>query len=454
MTWRALALLFALSGAASGAEPPGAIATLADGVASTLGPPPEGHPGLALALGGPAEGLATSLQAALAGALGRAGWSVSALAPGPDPEAAARANGADWLLRLTAGGSPGGTELAAVGEAVPLWSSFFLQARPGTRAAPPRPVSARTPVDATAALLLRPPVRPDLARVVLRRLARLPYPVLALAAGDAGEPGPSILVVEPGGVRLLDAAGRELAARPLDTSALAPDRQPAATAVLAPFGGGRLAVAASGAGGGLVLVRRGARLEPAGSLPMAPLAAGEAGVLFGAFADGKGALRDLLAIGPDPATRPRSGRDLVAAAAPPRGRRPAFAALAADGTLELLGPALEPLGRLVGVGAGFALADLDGDGSPELVASQASAGEPDRIRVLRLPAPGRPPGSPSEELPAFRSGPLEGQVVAGAAADLTGDGRDDALFAALVPGPGGGVATELWLVTLDPQGSR
>jgi len=452
MTRRALLLLLALAGPAAAAEPPGAVAALADGVATALGAPPEGHPGVALWLRAPADGLAPSLGAALAGALGRAGWVVSPLDPGADPEAAARAAGADWLLHLVAG-APDGAELAAVGEAVPLWSSFFLQGRPGARAAPPRPVSARAPVDASAALLLRPAARADLSRLALRRLVRLPYPVLALAAGDAGEPGASILLVEPGAVRLLDAAGRELASRPLEPGALSPARLPAAAAVLGPLGAGRIGVAASGATGGLVLVRRGARLEPAGSLPMAPLAAGDAGVLFGAFADGRGALQDLLAVGPAPAAPPRSARLLAGVAAAPRGRSPAFAALRPGGELELLGPSLAPLGQVQGVGAGFALADLDGDGAAELVASQPTAGEPDRLRVIRLGGAGRS-SAQADEPPAFRSGPVEGQLLCGAAADLTGDGLDDVLLAAVLGAPGEAQATELWLLTVDGRATR
>jgi ABC-type taurine transport system substrate-binding protein len=80
----------------------------------------------------------------------------------------------------------------------------------------------------------------------------------------------------------------------------------------------------------------------------------------------------------------------------------------------------------------------------ELVASLPTSGGPDRLRVVR---PGAGPAAPP---PAFESGPIEGAFTSGATADLTGDGRDDALLAAEVVGDGGAPATDLWLVTLDP----
>jgi hypothetical protein len=442
----ALALLLLL---AAPAEPAG-LAALADGVAAQLGAPAEGRRGLALDLAAEPAALAGPLGTALAASLGRAGWAVSLLAaPGGEP--AARAAGADWLLTLSAGAGAGGRELVAVGQAVPLWGSFFLQARPGVRAAPPRVVSARAAADAAAQLLLRPARRPDLSRLALRRLARLPYPVVALAAGDAGEAGPSIVAVAPDAVRLLDASGAELASRPLDPAGRGPVRLPFATAVVGGLGGGRIGVGVAGAPGGEVLARRNGRLERRAALPMAPLASGEAGTLFGAFAPGKAALADLLALGVDPAARPRSPGDLAAVAAAPRGGPVAFAALRPDGRLELLGPGLAPAGLVDGVGAGFALADLDGDGEAEVVASLAAPAGPDRLRVLRLAAPAAGGREGRAASTAWESEPIDGALLAGAAADLTGDGVDDALLAAAVTGAGGAPATDLWLLTADPR---
>jgi hypothetical protein len=115
----------------------------------------------------------------------------------------------------------------------------------------------------------------------------------------------------------------------------------------------------------------------------------------------------------------------------------ALAALRTGGVAELLGPDLAPRGSLAGVGAGLVLADLDGDGACEALASLPVAAPPDRLRVLRPASPAAPP--------LHQTAPLDGLVVAGAHADLTGDGLEDAVVALRR-----GEETELLLVTADP----
>jgi len=83
-------------------------------------------------------------------------------------------------------------------------------------------------------------------------------------------------------------------------------------------------------------------------------------------------------------------------------------------------------------------ADLNGDGEPELVASSAEPGAEDRVRVSRL--------APAPET-VFQSQPVPGAILAAAAGDLSGDGVDDVVLAALQPGGG----TQLWLLTADPR---
>jgi hypothetical protein len=436
------ALLAALAAAPAAASQPAALNGVADRLAEGIGPPPEGRRTVALRVETRARALAAPLETAIAEALARLGYAVTPSRGDADPEATARADGQDFLVRVQAGLVPGSPELAVVGEVIPAWASFFLQRRPGARALPPRLVQARAPADPETLLLAREARPAGAPFALVRPLGRVPGRVLALAVGDAGD-GPAVALATAEGELLLSAQGAILARREVDRSAWRPVRDPGATVAVGDFGGGRLAVAHAGAPRAEVLVRRGDRLEPVASLSSAPLCASEAGALFGQFAPGKGVLEDQLSRFVDPDARPRSGRSLYAVAAAPRPGPIAFAALFDDLRLELLGPDLGPVGPpLSGVGVGFALADLDGDGTAEVVASAPTAGEPDRIRVL-LPRADAPP--------LFESAPVAGALLAGGAGDLTGDGIDDAVLAAVSVDPDGAVGSDLYLVTTDPR---
>jgi hypothetical protein len=451
-----LALAVALRVAAAPPPPasaaPPALGAAAKGLASEIGPPPEGRRALALAVETRAPALARPLEAALEGALAEAGYTVTPVRGAADAEAAARAAGQDWLVRVQGGLVPGRRELALVAEVIPAWPSFFLQHRPGARAIPPRLVSARAPADAEALVLARErrPVGTPFAAV--RPLARVPGPVLALAVGDPDATGATAIAAAlPDAVLLLSPTGVTLARHAVDPAARAPVRDAAAAIAIGDFGAGRVAVAYAG-GATEVLALRDGTLEPAASLAGAPLCAGEPGAVFGAFAPGTGVFEDALARSPDAVPPARSPRYLYGVAAAPHGGPVAFAALGTDLRLELLGEDLRPaalatsraLPPHTSIGSGFALADLDGDGIAEVVASAPVAGPPDRVRVLAADAGAGP---------IFESGPIEGTILAGAGGDLTGDGVDDAVLAAIASGPRG-VSTELLLVTTDPREVR
>jgi hypothetical protein len=435
---------------ARGAPRPSALTSTAEALSEALGPPAEGRRALALAVEARVPSLAAPVEAAVEGALSRRGYAVTPLRGAADPEAAARAGGQDWLLRVQAGLVPGRRELALVGELVPMWASFFLQRHPGARAIPPRLVQARADADPETLLLGREGRRAGAPFAVVRRLARLDGRVLALAVGEVPDvEGAAIAAATPDGERLLSAAGAPIAARAADLGSARPVREPAAVVAIGDYGRGRVAVQHAGAPAGEVLAVRDGRLEVVGALVAAPLCAGDAGSLFGAYAPGTGALLDVLSPRADPDARPRSPRLLYRVAAAPRGGPIAFAALGQDLRLELLDPGLAPAGpSLEGVGAGLALADLDGDGTAEVIASapapapRQSATRADRIRIL----------APRAAAPLLlESGPIEGAILAGAAGDLTGDGLDDAVLAAVVATPDGGAATDLYLVTADPR---
>ena len=418
-----------------------ALDAVASDLAREVGPPLEGRRALLLAVDARAPALAAPLETALDAALSAQGYAVTPHRGG-EPERSARAAGQDWLLRVRAGLVPGRREVAVVGELIPAWASFFLQRRPDARAVPPRIVQARAPADPETLVLAREAAAAGAPFASIRTLARIAGRVLALAIGEPGEPGrAAIVAITPGGVIVLSSSGERVAERDEPPGAGRPVRDPAATVAVGDFGGGRIALQRAGAARGEVLALHGDRLEPAGVLDDAPLCAGDGARLFGAFEPGTGVLRDRLAPLVDPAAPPRSGRTLYGAACAPRGGPIAHAVLGVDLSVELLGADLRGVAPRapVSTGSGFALADLDGDGTAELVASSPDPAGPERLRVL----------APLAEAPLLLvSPPIPGAVLAGAGGDLTGDGVDDAVLAAEVPGA---AATELLLVTSDPR---
>jgi len=434
-----LLLLAALLAATAGEPEAGALARAAEDLASRAADPADPVK-LALAVVAPGtDGVREPLETALAGALARRGQSV-VLLRGPqlgDPEGAARALGVDLLLRVRA--SLTASTLALAGEVVPTRPNFFLQRGP-IRAAGSRLVTCSVPAD-DAARALGGGARAGAGALALVPLADLAERVLALAAGPTEGGAVRIVAVTPAAVTLLDARGALLASYPLPPAPPGPlVRDAAAVAAIGDFGGGRVGYAVAGRPGGEILSAAGDRLEEVASIAAAPLACGGAGPLFGAFAPGRGVLADLLTPFVDPGARPASTRELFGAAAAPRPGRAAYAVLGSDFTVRLLGPTLDRLAPDVpGVGAGFALADLDGDGEPELVASSALPGRTDRVRVL---------GTGPQAATVYESAPVDGALLAAAAGDLTGDGLDDVVLAALLPAGG----TRLWLLTADPRG--
>ncbi len=437
-------VLLGLSSAAP-ADSEGTLARAGEELAARLAAGETKRGLVALAVSAPgAEALVGPLETAICAALGRLGFATVPLRELQlvDAVASARALGADRLLRVAAGIALDRSELSVTAEDLTTRPSFFLQHAPQVRPAGGRVWSLTLPADPATLALARTSPRSRLraTAVALLPLFQVNGRVLALAAGDpAGDGSTAIAVVTPLAVSLHGPDGALLA-----RSALEPTdrvRHPAATVAIGDFPGGRVALQLAGGGPGEVLSFRDGVMRPAATLAAAPLAAVGRQRVFGTFLPARATFADVLAGSPELGAQPRSsGRELVAFAAAPHPGRIAFAALYADGALQPLGAGLTTAGApLAGVGAGFALADLDGDGEPELVASSAEPGPSDRLRVFRL-APG------GAEL-VFESKPVAGSILGGAAADLTGDGRDDAVLASVLPSG----QSQVWLVSADPR---
>lgn len=372
-----------------------------------------------------------------------AGYAHVTRVPGGDvavARAAARRGGATDLV-VAALHRVGG-ELVLSGTVEPTWVNFWTGEPTGSVQA----VTARVRADRAALLLARaaPGAQPATGSLRLRPLTQLEGPVTAVAVGDAdGDGRAEILVLtdraltalrlEGGSVRRL--AVRSLASRP---RALVRSREPAGGVVVA-----RIALRTvvaynhSDLASGEILAFDGASFEPVADLPETPLAAGAGTVLYAGLVPGtsdfQGAVR---LVGPSGSRRLDLGAPVRSAALGPDGRT--LLTLGADWrltwrTLAPSGDAAVP--EAAPVGAGVALADVDGDGVLERVGSEATApGAEDRLVVATARGAVR-------ELR-----PVPGAIRALAAGDATGDGRDDVVVAA-------SAGDASWLYLLSEDGS-
>lgn len=86
---------------------------------------------------------------------------------------------------------------------------------------------------------------------------------------------------------------------------------------------------------------------------------------------------------------------------------------------------------VTGVGSGSAIADLDGDGTPEVVVTTArTIGESDEVRVLSLGAfeSVQTRSGPASEATALWQRKLDGRAVVAAAGDVDGDAVDEVVL--------------------------
>lgn len=369
---------------------------------------------LALEVESPARRLATSFEAALGVALREAGFAPAV--PVGDA-AAAEASGADALVRVRV--DLLGATLAAAGELRTLRPNFFT----GEALAAGGPLAAELPADASARLLAGPGAMGPLAIEVVPFAALAQAPV-ALAVGTLGGT-PYVAALLEDELVLLGADGSRRARHPLPPPApgALPSRDPRAGLVVV-SDSIRYAFPSRGVAGAVRL--EGDALVHVTDAPpdVLPLVSGPAGVLSAMQAPQSNLFAPTLlladaASGAAPRAAATPAPFVTALSAPSGGALP-FGLVTGSGVfISVQADLTFGTAPVEGLGDAAALADLDGDGVAELLASGRTAAAPDAIRAIRLGAGG---GSPIE------SAPIDAVLVIAASGDL--GGGDEAIFAA------------------------
>ncbi|MBM7117942.1 VCBS repeat-containing protein [Archangium primigenium] len=384
---RALVAALLLVARAAPAAPDTALERLATAVASDVRAAGPEAP-VALSLTASAPELRRAFETLLAARLAQAGLApVVLVAPSPeDAEALARETGARALVRLTLGVETGA--LGARGDVVGTWVNFWSGRTPTRPPSPAAALARQVPADpeslALAAVKPTAPVPPPPAgpprplRLVGARLTHLPAPPAALATGDlTGDGRDEVVVLTERAVHVFAADGHLLAERSLDVlpPGPAPTREPfGAVAVLA--NPPRIAAFSTRFAHAEVLVLENGALRFATRMEGVPLDAEARGT----FVPGQ------TAFGAD--VRWGTGEQRLSGV-PAR-----FTTYSAALSRVLL---VQPDGQgafyprpsaapvpLSGLGAGSALGDLDGDGTPELLTTSPELQpSPDVLRVFK-----------------------------------------------------------------------
>jgi hypothetical protein len=405
--------------AAPAPVPTPALEQLAQAVASDVRAEKPEAP-VALSFSGGAPELQRAFGTLLASRLASAGLAPVVLeAPSPvAAESLARERGARALVRLTLGVEGG--ELRAHGDVLGTWVNFW-SGQTATR--PPAPAAAiAQSVEADAAALalaaVEPlphppsPSTPEAPRPLALLgavLARLPEPLAALAAGDLdGDGKDEVVALTERALFVFAADGHLVAERSLEVlpPGSAPTREPfGAVTVLS--GPPRLAAFSTRFAHGEVLALEGGALHGVARLDAAPLGPDARGT----FAPGQTAFTAEVRLGgtvlpgvPSRFTTFSTANARVLLVHP-------------DGSASFFPrPSVAPL-LLSGLGAGSALGDLDGDGTPELLTTSAEI-QPsqDTLRVFKTNG-----SDPTAHEPLWQ-GPLPaGRALQVVTANLDGD---------------------------------
>ncbi|XHF14971.1 VCBS repeat-containing protein [Archangium gephyra] len=390
------------------------------------------EPPVALHLSGGAPELRRAFATLLASHLASAGLAPVVLeAPSPEAaEALAREQGARALVRLTLGVEAG--ELRARGDAFGTWVNFWSGRTPSRVPSPAAAIAQAVEADAAALALaaVEPPRTPTPSteeplplRLLGAVLARLPSPPAALAAGDLdGDGKDEVAVLTARAVHVFAADGSLVAERSLDVlpPGPAPTREPfGALAILS--GPPRLAAWSTRFAHGEVLTLENGTLRGVSRLEAVPLGP-EA---RGGFVPGQTAFA--------PEVRLGNGEQRLAGVT---ARFTTFSAANSrvllvhpDGSAAFFArPGVAPV-PISGLGAGSALGDLDGDGTPELLTTSPELQpSPDMLRVFKTNG-----SDPTAHEPLWQ-GPLpSGRALYVVTANLDGDKRREVVVGLTKP---------------------
>lgn len=362
--------------------------------------------------------LARAFASAVASQLAarRRGPSVLEVTSAAEAEAVARAHDLRTLLRLSI--QLDGQRVTARGDAIHTWVNFWSGAR-ASRDGSAVPLAAAVDADAVALALGATPAAPALGpsgplKIAMTSLAKLSGVPAALSFGDAdGDGKPELAVLQDDGVVVLELEGKPKLRTDLREvpNAASPPREPFGAIAVSP---GRVHIASGKKAKPTWLSMKGEKLEAGGPL----LADGVAVKLV----PGLNVFEKQVAIGGRPIELPApftaaSARGAVALVVYP------------DGSAMVLDGAAVPATRFSGAGAGSALADLDGDGTPEVLLSSARyAIDGDELKVLSLPQATALQGRSGSvvEAPVLWQGTTpRGRVLSALGADLDGDKSEE-----------------------------
>ena len=393
---------------AEGAQPEAPVGVYVEGVPPVL-----------------ARAFASALSSQLAAK--KRGPTVLEVPTAAEAEAVARAHDVRTLLRLSV--QLDGQKLVARGDAIHTWVNFWAGAssrRDGGAVA----LAASVDADAQAIALgapqpvVAPPTGP--LKVGLTSFAKLTGVPAALAFGDVdGDGRPELAVLQEDGVVVLDPEGkprwrsdlRDLAAAP------SPSREPFGALAVA-SAPPRLLVASSRKARAAALVPRAGRLESApAEVPL--------------YADGVG-VRPAVGLNVFERTVVLSGRavELPAPFTSAASRGSVALVVYADGSGMLLEGTV-PATRFTGAGAAAAMADLDGDGTPEvLLSSPRYAVDGDDLKVLSLAqaqALQARAGSAALFTGLWQGTTPRGSAIVALGADLDGDKNEELVIGVWLP---------------------